>query len=69
MLRFIWTVSFVLTENKIVGSETMVSILSPLEVFRYKRLNLFSYYDMFYHGNDCNGLPVKKWPGIDKYVV
>ncbi|XP_028157908.1 xenotropic and polytropic retrovirus receptor 1-like, partial [Ostrinia furnacalis] len=34
VLRFIWTASFVLTENKLVGAETMISILAPLEVFR-----------------------------------
>ena len=34
VLRFIWAPSFFLTENKIVSSEIMVSILAPLEVFR-----------------------------------
>ncbi|KAH9634879.1 hypothetical protein HF086_017178 [Spodoptera exigua] len=37
VLRFIWTVSFVLTENNVVSGETMTSILAPLEVFRFAK--------------------------------
>ncbi|KOB70899.1 Xenotropic and polytropic murine leukemia virus receptor xpr1 [Operophtera brumata] len=37
VLRFIWIVSFLLTENSYVSAETMVSILAPLEVFRAVR--------------------------------
>ncbi|CAG5014084.1 unnamed protein product [Parnassius apollo] len=51
VLRFIWMVSFVLTENKLVGSETMVSILSPLEVFRRFIWNFFRLENE--HLNNC----------------
>ncbi|XP_004933050.1 xenotropic and polytropic retrovirus receptor 1 [Bombyx mandarina] len=51
VLRFIWTVSFVLTENKYVGSETMTSILAPLEVFRRFIWNFFRLENE--HLNNC----------------
>ncbi|XP_068625485.1 solute carrier family 53 member 1-like [Battus philenor] len=51
VLRFIWTVSFVLTENQIVSGETMVSILSPLEVVRRFIWNFFRLENE--HLNNC----------------
>ncbi|XP_045540041.1 xenotropic and polytropic retrovirus receptor 1 [Papilio machaon] len=51
VLRFIWTVSFVLTENKLVSGETMVSILSPLEVIRRFIWNFFRLENE--HLNNC----------------
>ncbi|CAH2059254.1 unnamed protein product, partial [Iphiclides podalirius] len=51
VLRFIWTVSFFLTENKLVSGETMVSILSPLEVFRRFIWNFFRLENE--HLNNC----------------
>ncbi|CAK1594620.1 unnamed protein product [Parnassius mnemosyne] len=51
VLRFIWMGSFVLTENKLVGSETMVSILAPLEVFRRFIWNFFRLENE--HLNNC----------------
>uniref|UniRef100_A0A2A4JTU4 EXS domain-containing protein n=1 Tax=Heliothis virescens TaxID=7102 RepID=A0A2A4JTU4_HELVI len=51
VLRFIWTVSFVLTENKLVSGETMTSILAPLEVFRRFIWNFFRLENE--HLNNC----------------
>ncbi|XP_028178066.1 xenotropic and polytropic retrovirus receptor 1 [Ostrinia furnacalis] len=51
VLRFIWTASFVLTENKLVGAETMISILAPLEVFRRFIWNFFRLENE--HLNNC----------------
>ncbi|CAH2985020.1 unnamed protein product [Chilo suppressalis] len=51
VLRFIWIVSFLLTENGLIGVETMVSILSPLEVFRRFIWNFFRLENE--HLNNC----------------
>ncbi|KAF9413481.1 hypothetical protein HW555_008319 [Spodoptera exigua] len=51
VLRFIWTVSFVLTENNVVSGETMTSILAPLEVFRRFIWNFFRLENE--HLNNC----------------
>ncbi|XP_032523360.2 solute carrier family 53 member 1 [Danaus plexippus] len=51
VLRFIWAPSFFLTENKIVSSDTMVSILAPLEVFRRFVWNYFRLENE--HLNNC----------------
>lgn len=51
ILRFIWTVSFVVTENNIVSGETMVSILAPMEVFRRFIWNFFRLENE--HLNNC----------------
>ncbi|KAJ2941525.1 hypothetical protein O0L34_g14569 [Tuta absoluta] len=51
VLRFIWTLSFVLTENNIVGGETMTSVLAPLEVFRRFIWNFFRLENE--HLNNC----------------
>lgn len=51
ILRFIWAPSFFLTENQIVSSEVMVSILAPLEVFRRFIWNFFRLENE--HLNNC----------------
>lgn len=51
VLRFIWTVSFVLTENDLASGETMTSILAPLEVFRRFIWNFFRLENE--HLNNC----------------
>ncbi|XP_072934324.1 solute carrier family 53 member 1 isoform X2 [Epargyreus clarus] len=51
VLRFIWTVSFVLTENRIVGGEIMTWLLAPLEVFRRFIWNFFRLENE--HLNNC----------------
>ncbi|KAM3959865.1 solute carrier family 53 member 1 [Aphomia sociella] len=51
VLRFIWTVSFIITENKVVSGETMTSILAPLEVFRRFIWNFFRLENE--HLNNC----------------
>lgn len=51
VLRFVWTVSFVVTENGLVGAETMTSILAPLEVFRRFIWNFFRLENE--HLNNC----------------
>lgn len=51
VLRFAWALSFYLTENKIVNSDLMTSILSPLEVFRRFVWNFFRLENE--HLNNC----------------
>ncbi|XP_045506610.1 xenotropic and polytropic retrovirus receptor 1 [Colias croceus] len=51
VLRFIWAPAFYLTENKIVSSETVISVLAPLEVFRRFIWNYFRLENE--HLNNC----------------
>jgi xenotropic and polytropic retrovirus receptor 1 len=51
VLRFIWILSFLLTENKIVSGDLMTSILAPLEVFRRFVWNFFRLENE--HLNNC----------------
>ncbi|XP_063369071.1 solute carrier family 53 member 1 [Cydia amplana] len=51
VLRFIWIVSFLLTDNGYVSNETMVSVLAPLEVFRRFIWNFFRLENE--HLNNC----------------
>lgn len=51
VLRFLWLPSFYLTESKLVSSDFMTSILSPLEVFRRFVWNFFRLENE--HLNNC----------------
>ncbi|CAG4993477.1 unnamed protein product [Colias eurytheme] len=51
VLRFIWAPAFYLTENKILSSETVISVLAPLEVFRRFIWNYFRLENE--HLNNC----------------
>lgn len=51
MLRFIWVLTFILTENKIATSDFMTSIVAPLEVFRRFVWNFFRLENE--HLNNC----------------
>lgn len=51
LLRFVWALSFFLTENKIVSGELMTSIVAPLEVFRRFVWNFFRLENE--HLNNC----------------
>ncbi|VVD00688.1 unnamed protein product [Leptidea sinapis] len=51
VLRFIWAPAFLLTENKIVSPDTMVSIIAPLEVIRRFIWNFFRLENE--HLNNC----------------
>lgn len=51
MLRFIWILSFLLTENKFISGDLMTSILAPLEVFRRFVWNFFRLENE--HLNNC----------------
>lgn len=50
-MRFIWVVSFVLTENKIVSADFLTSIVATLEVFRRFVWNFFRLENE--HLNNC----------------
>lgn len=50
-LRFIWVLTFFLTENKMISSDLMVSIVAPLEVFRRFVWNFFRLENE--HLNNC----------------
>nr|WPQ75098.1 xenotropic and polytropic retrovirus receptor 1 [Antheraea pernyi] len=51
VLRFIWTVSYVVTEKNLASHETMTSILAPLEVIRRFIWNFFRLENE--HLNNC----------------
>lgn len=51
MLRFVWALSFGLTENKLMSGDLMTSILAPLEVFRRFVWNFFRLENE--HLNNC----------------
>lgn len=51
MLRFIWIVSFVLTENKILSTDFLTSLQAMLEVFRRFVWNFFRLENE--HLNNC----------------
>lgn len=38
ILRYVWILTFVLSENAIVASELLTSIMAPIEIFRYVNL-------------------------------
>ncbi|XP_062699161.1 solute carrier family 53 member 1-like [Aedes albopictus] len=50
-LRFVWGISYALTENKIVSGDLMTSVLAPLEVFRRFVWNFFRLENE--HLNNC----------------
>jgi hypothetical protein len=50
-LRFIWIISFLLTENKIVSADLLVSLAATLEVFRRFVWNFFRLENE--HLNNC----------------
>lgn len=51
MLRFIWILSFLLTENNILSGDLLMSILAILEVFRRFVWNFFRLENE--HLNNC----------------
>uniref|UniRef100_A0A8W7P8C4 SPX domain-containing protein n=1 Tax=Anopheles coluzzii TaxID=1518534 RepID=A0A8W7P8C4_ANOCL len=51
LLRFVWILSYALTENKLISGDLMTSILAPLEVFRRFVWNFFRLENE--HLNNC----------------
>ncbi|XP_055586228.1 xenotropic and polytropic retrovirus receptor 1 [Uranotaenia lowii] len=51
LLRFVWAISFALTENRIVSGDLLTSVLAPLEVFRRFVWNFFRLENE--HLNNC----------------
>lgn len=51
LLRFVWALSFTLTEMKYIGGDLLTSMLAPLEVFRRFVWNFFRLENE--HLNNC----------------